>query len=89
MELKRIRIFITIVGLLLTSIGRGIFTSKIQNHLQIVRCKTMMRASSKNGVIAILVPHLLDIAIHMQRICTGAVLKHVRQANLPKMIVTH
>jgi len=87
--LKRIRIFITIVGLMLTRLGRGIFTSKIQNQLQIVRCKTMMRASSKNGVIAILVHQLLDIAIHMQRVCTGAVLKHVRQANLPKMIVTH
>jgi len=88
MELKRIRIFITIVGLLLTSIGRGIFTSKIQNHLQIVRCKTMMRAFRRFGM-AILVHQLLSIAILTRRTCTGAVPKHVRQASLTKLIVMH
>jgi len=89
MELKRRRIFITIAGQLLTNLGTTIFTSKIQCHLQVVRCKIMMRASSRYGVIAILVLQPLNGAIHMQRICTGAVLNHVRHTNLTKMNVTH
>jgi len=88
MELKRRRIFITIVGQLLTNLGTTIFTSKIQFHLQVVRCKTMMRAFRRFGM-AILVNQLLNGAILMQRTCTGVVLKHVRQANLAKMNVTH
>jgi len=89
MELKRLRIFITIVGQLLTSLGMTIFTSKIQYHLQIVSRKIMMLASRMFGVVATLVLQLLNGAILTQRTCIGAVLSHVRQVNLRKMNVTH
>jgi len=89
MELKRLRISITIVDQLLTNLGMTIFMLKIQRleHLQVV--KIMMRASRMFGVAAILVLQPVNGAMVMQRTCTGAVLSHARQAHLPKKSVTH
>lgn len=82
MELKHLRIFITIAGQLVTKDGLETSTLKMQRlgAPQVVSHKIVMRAYRMFGVAATLVPQPLNGAILGQRTCTGAVQSHVSRA---------